>query len=79
MRVADVGKINGVVGAVDGQLLTDVLVGLFGAIDGDVVHREAYVAHVYGDRAGAVADFAGDDAAECIDSECVVCDLADVV
>ena len=79
VRVADVGQIHGVVGAVDVELLADVLVGLFGAVDGNVVHREADFAHVDGDRGCAVADFAGHDAAEGIDGEGVVIDFADVV
>ena len=79
MRVADVGKIYSVVGAVDHELLTDFLIGLLGAIDGDVIHGKAHFAHVDGDGGCAIADFAGDDSAECIDGEGLVFNFADVV
>ncbi len=79
VRVADVGKIYGVVGAVDHELLADVLVGLLGAIDRDVVHREADFAHIDGDRCCAITDFTGDDSTEGIDGEGIVFHFADIV
>ena len=50
-----------------------------GPSTGNVVHRETYFAHINRDRGGAVADYTGDDTAECIDGESVVADFADVV
>ena len=46
VRIADIGQIDGVVGAVDAQLLADVMISLFRAIDGYVVHRETYFSHI---------------------------------
>ena len=79
VRIADVGEVNGGVGAVDVELLADVVIGLLGAIDGDVVHGEADFAHVDCDRGCAVTDLAGHDSAGGIDGEGVVFDFADVV
>lgn len=55
------------------------MVGLFGAIDRDVIHGEANFAHVDCDRCRAVADLTGHDSAECIDSESIVLHFANVV
>jgi len=77
--IADIGKIDGVVGAVDAQLLANIVIPPFGAVDRNVVHCEAHFSHINRDRGSTVANFAGDDAAECINGEGVVADLANVV
>ncbi len=79
MWIADVGEVNGVVGAVGAELPAEVLIRLLGAIDGDVVHREADFAHVDGDGGSTLADLTGDDSTEGVDGEGVVFDFADVV
>jgi hypothetical protein len=79
MWVADVGYVNGLGFAIKAERLADIVIGLLGAVDGDVRHGEMDFAHINGDGLCAFGDLASDDAAEGIDGEGFVFNRAGIV
>lgn len=79
MRVADVGCVNSFGLAVESQRLPQILIGLLGAIERDVIHPKAHSPHVDGDGLGPIRDLTGDDSAGGIDREGIVFDSACIV